>query len=215
MRRLTPWLNGLVWLGVAAPLLYLTWRLWMDRLGANPIQEITHQTGRWTLRFLLATLAITPLRRLTGWNGWIRWRRRLGLAAFFYASIHLLLYLWLDQFFDWGEIGRDILKRRFITVGLLAYGLMVPLAVTSTAGWIRRLGGRTWRRLHRLVYAIAVLGVLHYWWAVKFDWRPPLAYGLILLALFLLRLRRTTRVGRAASTVPPRRTAAPVGDPTD
>ncbi|MCX9156772.1 sulfoxide reductase heme-binding subunit YedZ [Niveibacterium sp. 24ML] len=167
-------------------LLPLGWylnRLLNDQLGANPIEAITRASGEWTLRLLLVTLAITPLRRLTGWHWLIRLRRMLGLFVFFYASLHLATYLWLDQFFDWAAIGKDILKRPFITVGFAAYLLLVPLALSSHNAVIRWLGGRRWQALHRSIYAIAVLGVVHFWWLVKRDITEPLIYALILAAL--------------------------------
>jgi sulfoxide reductase heme-binding subunit YedZ len=156
-------------------------------LGPNPIESITHFTGAWTLKLLLVTLAVTPLRRLTGWSGLIRFRRMLGLFAFFYAALHLATYLLLDQHLDWGAILDDVIKRPYITVGFAAFILLVPLAVTSTQGWIRRLG-RRWKTLHRAVYLIAALGVLHYLWLVKADWLEPLIYGVILALLLAARL---------------------------
>ncbi len=156
-------------------------------LGPNPVEAITHFTGDWTLRLLLATLAITPLRRLTGQVWLVRFRRMLGLFTFFYAVLHVLTYLWLDRFFDLGTIAEDVLKRPYITVGFAAFVLMVPLAITSTQGWIRRLG-RRWKRLHRAVYAIGVLGVLHYLWLVKADLLEPAVYGIILAVLLGMRV---------------------------
>ena len=177
-----------VFVASLAPLAYLLLGAWQGRLGANPIETITRSTGLWTLRLMLITLAVTPLRRLTGWNGVISLRRMLGLFAFFYGSLHLLTYVWLDQFFDWAAIVKDVAKRPFITAGFSAYVLLVPLAITSTAGMIRRLGGRTWRRLHRLAYVTAALGVVHYWWLVKADIRPPRNYAILLALLLLVRL---------------------------
>jgi methionine sulfoxide reductase heme-binding subunit len=170
------------------PLVWLSLGAWQGSLGANPIETITRATGVWTLRFVLVTLAVTPVRWLTGWNDVIRLRRMLGLFAFFYGSLHLLTYVWLDQFFDWAAIAKDVVKRPFITAGFSAYVLLVPLALTSTAGMIRRLGGRRWRRLHRLAYVTAALGVVHYWWLVKLDTRPPRNYGILLAALLLIRV---------------------------
>ena len=170
------------------PLAYLGWGAWAHALGANPIETITRETGVWTLRFLLLALTATPLRRWTGWNDAIRFRRMLGLYAFFYGSLHLLTYVWLDQFFDGPAIIKDIYKRPFITAGATAFALMIPLAVTSTAGMIRRLGGKTWRRLHRLAYGSAVVGVVHYWWLVKADIRPPRNYAIIVGVLLGARL---------------------------
>lgn len=177
-------------------------------LGVNPIEKITHETGQWTLRLLLATLAVTPLRRILGRPELIRFRRLLGLVAFFYAILHLFTYLWLDQFFDWGAIARDIAKRRFITAGMLSFVLMLPLALTSTRGWTVRLGGRRWQRLHRLVYPAAAAGVVHFWWLVKSDIRQPALYAAILGALLSARLlRRRTKIETGAAA--PVRTSAP------
>ncbi|WJW76209.1 protein-methionine-sulfoxide reductase heme-binding subunit MsrQ [Thiohalobacter sp. IOR34] len=171
------------------PLAWLVYGVLADRLGANPIEAITQATGLWTLRLLVLGLLMTPLRRLFGWQWPLRLRRMLGLFAFFYASLHLLTYLWLDQFFDWGEIGRDLLKRPFITLGMTAWLLLVPLAMTSTRGMMRRLG-RHWKALHRLVYLVAPLGALHFLLLVKADWREPLLYLLLTAGLLMLRLPR-------------------------
>ena len=181
-------LKALIFIAALGPVVYLSVGAARGALGANPIETITRSTGTWTLRFLLVTLAVTPLRRVSGWNEVIRLRRMLGLFAFFYGSLHLLTYVWLDQFFDWASIAKDVAKRPFITAGFSADVLLVPLAVTSTAGMIRRLGGRTWRRLHRLAYIAPALGVVHYWWLVKADTRPPRNYGVVLAALLLIRL---------------------------
>jgi methionine sulfoxide reductase heme-binding subunit len=157
-------------------------------LGANPIDKITDVTGIWTLRFVLLTLAVTPLRRATGWNVLVRFRRMLGLFAFFYGLMHFSTWLVLDQFFAWEFILADIVKRPFITVGFLGFVLMIPLALTSTAGWIRRLGGRRWNWLHRLVYVTAIAGVVHYWWLVKVVTTSQIVYALILTALLGARV---------------------------
>ena len=157
-------------------------------LGANPIETVTHTTGDWTLRFLLLTLAVTPLRWLTGWNPLARFRRMLGLFAFFYGTLHLLTYLVLDKFFAWHEMLVDVMHRRFIMVGALAFSVLVPLAATSTAGMIRRLGGRAWQALHRLIYLSAAAGVVHYWWLVKADISKPRMYAEVLGVLFTVRL---------------------------
>jgi len=180
-------LKPLIFAAALGPLAYLALGAWQRSLGANPIETITRSTGLWTLRFMLITLAVTPARRLTGWNDIVRVRRMLGLFAFFYGSLHLLTYVWLDQFFDLAAIVKDVAKRPFITAGFSAYALLVPLAITSTAGMIRRLGGRTWRRLHRLAYVTAALGVVHYWWLVRLDTRPPRNYGILLAGLLLMR----------------------------
>jgi len=157
-------------------------------LGANPIEFITHSTGTWALIGLLLTLSITPLRRLTGWTFLLRHRRMLGLFAFFYASLHLVTYLWLDQFFDLERIVRDVVKRPFVTAGFAGFVLLVPLALTSTQTMMRRLG-RHWQQLHRLIYVAAGLGVLHYAWLVKRDLPQPLIYGGLLGVLLFFRLQ--------------------------
>jgi sulfoxide reductase heme-binding subunit YedZ len=181
-------LKPLIVLAALAPVACLAWGAANNGLGANPIETITRETGTWTLRFLVITLAVTPLRRLTGWNDAIKFRRMLGLFAFFYGTLHLLTYVWLDQFFDVASMVKDVAKRPFITAGATAFLLMVPLAVTSTAGMIRRMGGRAWRRLHRLAYASAVVGVVHYWWLVKLDTRRPRNYAVIVAVLLGARL---------------------------
>lgn len=171
-----------------------------DNLGANPIEAVTRGLGEWTLRFLLLTLAVTPLRRLSGLAWLLRFRRMLGLYTFFYACLHVLSYVWLDQFFDWGEILRDIVKRPFITVGFASFLLLIPLAVTSSNAMIRRLGGRLWQRLHRAVYAIALFGVLHFWWMVKRDVTEPAIYATLLAILLGMRVVwRLRRDDRAAA----------------
>jgi sulfoxide reductase heme-binding subunit YedZ len=172
------------------PVAILVWRLFAGRLGANPIEFITHATGDWTLRFLLITLCVTPARELFRQPKWIGFRKMLGLFAFFYACLHLLTYLWLDQFFDWRSIIADIGKRPFITAGFAGFLALVPLAITSTAGWIRRLGGQNWRRLHTLIYFSATAGVVHYYWLVKSDIRLPVMYGTILALLLGYRVYR-------------------------
>lgn len=159
----------------------------MDELGANPFEVLTRSTGEWTLRFVLLTLTMTPLRHLTG-SAWpLRFRRMLGLFSFFYVCVHLLTYLWLDHFFDWEEIITDIVKRPYITLGMLAFILLSPLALTSTKKMMKRLGKR-WKSLHKLVYIIAILGVIHFLLLVKADLKEPIIYILLLLALFLARL---------------------------
>lgn len=180
-------LKPIAFVAALGPAAYLAYGVFADALGANPIDAITDETGTWTLRFLVLTLLVTPLRRTTGWNALVRYRRMLGLFAFFYGTLHFLTYIWLDQFFDVGEIVKDIAKRPFITVGFTAFVLMVPLALTSTAGWIRRLGGRKWNLLHRLVYVSAVAGVVHYLWLVKADISRPVRYGVIVAILLTAR----------------------------
>jgi methionine sulfoxide reductase heme-binding subunit len=188
----------LVVLLALVPLALLIVRGVTGSLTANPIDEITDVTGTWTLRFVLMALAVTPVRRLTGWNVVIRYRRMLGLFAFFYATLHFSTWLVIDQFFAWEFILADIVKRPFITVGFTGFVLMIPLAITSTAGWIRRLGGKTWNRLHRLVYVTGVAGVVHYLWLVKVVEAEQIAYAVILGALFAVRLwfALAKRVGR-------------------
>jgi sulfoxide reductase heme-binding subunit YedZ len=159
-----------------------------DGLGANPIDAITDATGDWTLRFVLITLAVTPFRRLTGWNPIVRFRRMLGLFAFFYGFLHFSTYIVLDQFFAWSFIWADIAKRPYITMGFLGFTLMVPLAITSTTGWIRRLGGRRWQQLHRLIYATAIAGMIHWFWLVKVVSTNQIIYAGILAVLLALRI---------------------------
>ena len=180
-------LKSAVWLLGLAPLLWTGIRFATDGLGANPIEAVLHLAGRWALVLLLAGLSVTPLRRLTGWKGIIKVRRLLGLLAFFYACLHLLIYLGLDQGFSWPFIVEDVVERPFITVGAGAFLLLVPLALTSTRGWIRRLGKR-WQRLHRLVYLAASLGTLHFYLKVKADTFWPLVAVALLAALLLARV---------------------------
>lgn len=169
------------------PLIRLVWLGLHSQLGANPIEFITHSTGDWTLTFLLVTLSITPLRRLTRQYWLISYRRMLGLFAFFYGCLHLMTYVWLDKFFNVHEMLHDIAKRRFITAGMTAFALMIPLALTSTKWAIRKLGKR-WQRLHRLIYFSAAAGVIHYIWLVKADLKKPLEYAAVLGALLIYRM---------------------------
>lgn len=180
--RFPPYGKPLVFCVSLLPLVWLCWLAWQDRLGANPVETLSHRTGDWSLRFLLLTLAVTPLRRLSGWNWLLKFRRMLGLFAFFYVCLHLGVYLIFDQFFDPSAILEDIAKRPYITVGFAGFLLLIPLAATSTNGMIKRLG-RNWQRLHRLVYLIGVLGVVHYWWLVKADISEPLLYAGLLTML--------------------------------
>jgi len=196
------WFKVAVFAACLSPALLLTWRGLRDDLGANPIEFITHATGDWTIRFLLITLSITPLRKLSGQADLIRFRRMLGLFAFFYGTLHLFTYLWLDKFFDTSEIVKDVIKRPFITAGVTGFMLMLPLAITSTKGWIRRLKGGRWQKLHRLIYFSAAAGVVHYYWLVKSDVRLPVMYGAILFLLLVYRFAgwvRRSRPQRAAS----------------
>ncbi len=180
-------LKVVLWGLCLAPALHLGWDAVHDGLGANAVEAITHRTGDWTLRLLLVTLAMTPLKRLTGWVWPLRTRRLLGLFAFFYACLHFSTYLMLDQFFQWAAIVEDVAERPYITVGFTAFMLLIPLAATSTRGMMRRLG-RNWQRLHRSVYVVAGLGVLHFLWLVKADYREPIAYLLILSVLLGVRI---------------------------
>ncbi len=182
------WIKVVVFLLCLAPAGYLGWRFYTQDLTANPLEFITHFTGDWAIRLIAATLAITPLRKLLQLPDLIRFRRMIGVFAFFYASLHFLAYLWLDRLFDFHDITKDIAKRPFITVGFAAFVLMLPLAITSTKGWIRRLGGKRWQLLHRLVYLSAIAAVVHYYWLVKSDIRLPLLYGGIVGLLLLYRL---------------------------
>src|SRR5437762_3383177 len=187
-RRWIVLLKLVVWGLCLSPVGLLAWKATHDGLGANPLSEITLSTGHWTLYLLLITLAISPLRKITGLNWIIRYRRLLGLFAFFYGCLHLMTYLWFDKFFDVQEIVKDIYKRPFITAGITAWTLMIPLALTSTAWSIRKLGGKRWQVLHRLIYASAIAGVIHYMWLVKADLTKPLQYGAILGVLLLYRI---------------------------
>ncbi len=177
------WLKPLVFVVCLLPLAWLAGKALTIGLGANPIEAVIRFLGDWALRFLLIGLAVTPLRQWTGWNRLGGLRRMLGLFAAFYVILHLLSYVGLDQFFDWSAIGREIVKRRYITIGMVAALLLVPLAVTSTDAMLRRLGGRRWRRLHRLVYVIGPLGVAHHWMMVKKDLTEPMIHAAILGAL--------------------------------
>lgn len=196
----------LVFLACLLPLGWLLWKGATGGLGANPIEAFIRGLGDWALRFLLLSLAVTPLRLVSGWPTILRFRRMLGLFAFFYAGLHLSAYVGLDNVFDWGAIGADIVKRTYITLGMGAFVLLVPLAVTSTAGWVKRLGAARWRRLHRLAYPAAILAVGHYYAMVKADVRAPLLHGAILALLLAIRLAyrmRPARVSRAATTAAP------------
>ncbi len=206
----TRWLvKPAAFLAAVAPSAWLVWAALHGQLSVNPLSDLTNETGVWTLRFLCLTLSITPIRRATGWNDAIRFRRMLGLFAFFYGSLHLLTYAVADRFASldfhdgvlaWStardlavSVGSDVSKRPFITIGFTAWLCMAPLAITSTAAMIRRLGGRRWRALHRLTYATAIAGVLHYWWLVKADVRRPQMYALVVGSLLAFRLWRWAR----------------------
>jgi sulfoxide reductase heme-binding subunit YedZ len=181
------WTRCLLFAICLVPFLNLLWRVYRNDLTANPIEFITHHTGDWTIRFVLITLAVTPLRGILNQPQLIRFRRMLGLFAFFYGCLHLTTWIWLDKQFDTHEMWEDVVKRRFITAGMSGLLLMAPLAVTSTGRWVRRLGYRRWQMLHRLIYFSALAGVVHYYWLVKSDTRLPLMYGGILAVLLLYR----------------------------
>jgi methionine sulfoxide reductase heme-binding subunit len=196
-------LKPAVFLAALIPFGLLLQRLQTGNLGADPLKEITNETGLWTLRLLCITLTVTPIRRLTGWNPVVRFRRMLGLFAFFYGTVHFLIFIVADRLASLGfpspaqwqtwkalsvSIGEEILKRPYITVGFTAWVCMLALALTSTAGMVRRLGGRRWQRLHRLIYVAAVAGVVHFWWLVKADVREPQAYAVVIGALLAFRL---------------------------
>ncbi len=182
-----PGLRALVIVVGVAPAAILLLDGLAGRLGANPIETLTHTTGDWTLRFLLASLAVTPMRRLLGWSFLAPRRRTLGLFAFFYACMHLSTYVALDMFFDWSAVLEDVLERPYITAGFTGFLCLLPLAITSTRGWIRRLG-RRWVKLHRLAYVAGVAGVVHYLWLTKADLLEPLVYSAILIALLAVRV---------------------------
>jgi len=182
------WTKVAIFLLCLIPFGDLVWRIIKSDLGANPVEFLQHATGDWTLRFLVFTLCITPFRKLLNLPDLIRFRRMLGLFAFFYVSLHFLTYLGPDQAFDLAAMWKDVAKRPFITVGFAAFVSLIPLAITSTAGWIRRIGGKRWQMLHRLIYLAAVCGVIHYYWLVKSDVRKPLFYGALVAILLAWRL---------------------------
>ncbi len=186
-------LKPVVFLACLGPLVWLAYAALTGQLSANPIKDITEFTGIWTLRFFMITLSVTPLRRMTGWNSVVRIRRMFGLFTFFHGFLHLMTYVWLDQFFMFSEIVKDIMKRPFITAGMTAFTLMLPLAVTSTKKWIGRLGGKRWQLLHRLVYFGATAGVVHYYWFEKSDIQRPVGYGALLAVLLLFRAWHAVR----------------------
>ena len=186
-----------VFLSCLVPVVMLATGAVTGTLSANPVKDFTEWTGTWTLRFLVITLCFTPLRKLTGWNEVARYRRMLGLFAFFYGVLHFLTYVWLDQSFSIAAIGHDVYKRPYITAGFIGFVVMIPLAITSTKKWIARLGGRQWRLLHRLTYFSAIAGVLHYLWLVKLDTRRPLGYAVLLILLLGFRVLESARTGIA------------------
>jgi len=212
----------LVFVAALGPVAWLTWAGLTGNISVNPLSDLTNETGVWALRFLCISIAITPLRRLTGWSHLIRFRRMTGLFAFFYGTLHFLTYVIADRFaslvdfpdgiVSWttarnlvAAIGEDVAKRPYITVGFSAFVLMLPLAITSTSGWIRRLGGKRWATVHRLIYLTGIGAVVHYWWLVKADIRRPLAYGVVVGVLLAFRFYWA----RVRSVVPqPSRVAA-------
>jgi methionine sulfoxide reductase heme-binding subunit len=207
------WTKVALFLICLLPFADLVWRGLHNDLTANPIEFITHRTGDWILRFLVLTLAITPLRKLLRLPQLIRFRRMLGLFAFFYACLHFGTWIGLDKFFDWSEMWKDVHKRRFITVGFTGFVLLLPLAITSTSGWIRRLGGKRWQSLHRAIYLVAVAGVIHFYWLVKSDVRRPLRYAFLVGVLLAWRVgawvveRHKRSVAATAQAKPPARAA--------
>lgn len=194
-------LKVFVFLLCLVPFFLLVWQALTANLGANPVETITHTTGDWTLRFLVITLAVTPLRRLTGWKQVTRFRRMFGLFAFFYSCIHFGIYCLSIANLNLAEIGNDIAKRPYVTVGFTGFVLMIPLAITSTKKWIARLGGKRWQALHRLVYVSAIAGVLHYLWLVKLDIRFPVRYGIAVGLLLLFRVWMAFRPRPAVTQV--------------
>jgi len=209
-RRNTRWLSQLLLVALGLiPAAVLVSDFLNHRLSPNPIEDITHRTGEWTLYLLMTTLAVTPFRRWTGWNSVIRFRRTIGLLAFGYACLHLLTYAVLDQgLFLQGDVlkylGKDIAKRPYITVGFTALVLLLPLALTSTKGWVRRLGGKRWNALHRVIYVAGALGVLHFLWLVKGEQLRPVYFALLLVMLLLARLVAARRQSAAVGTAPSR-----------
>jgi methionine sulfoxide reductase heme-binding subunit len=212
----SPWTKAALFVACLVPFLLLLWPFYKllttgnaPELGANPVEYITHDTGNWTIRLLLITLCVTPLRKIFNQPRVVRYRRMLGLFAFFYLCLHFMTWFILDKSFSLTDMWADVLKRRFITVGMLGFAMLLPLAITSTAGWVRRLGFARWQRLHRLIYFAALAGVIHYYWLVKSDVRLPLMYGAMLAVLLLGRVflwkltpTRCVAAPRAAATNP-------------
>jgi sulfoxide reductase heme-binding subunit YedZ len=196
------WTKVVVFLVSSIPFVLLSWGLLRSDLGINPVETLQHTTGDWTLRFLVFTLAITPLRKTFKWPELIRYRRMLGLFAFFYVVLHFITYLGPDQSFNLSGMWDDVAKRKFVTVGFAAFVLLIPLAVTSTSGMIRRLGGKRWQALHRLIYICAILGVVHYYWLVKSDVRKPVFYGALVGILLLWRVWDNYFRGKGTAPAP-------------
>jgi len=192
------WLKPVVFVASLLPLAWLGWQAAYGSLGVNPVETLNRTLGDWALRFLLLALAVTPLRQWTHWAPLARLRRMMGLFAFFYVCLHLVSYVGVDLFFDWAALWKDVVKRTYITLGMGCFVLLLPLALTSTDGMIRRLGGKTWRKLHKLVFPAAILGVAHFWMMVKADLREPLVYAVILAVLLGWRLRTFVRTPQRA-----------------
>lgn len=210
LSRHIKWIKIPVFLLCLGPVANLVWLGFHDGLGANPLEFITHSTGFWTLTFLCITLSVTPLRKVLHLNWLVRFRRMMGLFAFFYGCLHLMTWIWFDKNFDVSLMLDDLQKRRFIIAGMTGLALMLPLALTSTQGMIRRLGGRRWQQLHRLVYLSAMAGVIHYYWLVKSDVRKPLFYGLLVAILLAWRLGDWLIRGRGKTTAAPAQRKEPV-----
>lgn len=204
-------IKRVLFLACALPALRLAVSAYVGTLGADPVATLTRTSGIWTLNLLFASLAISPLRKLTGWNWIVQLRRTLGLFAFFYACSHLAVYLVFDHYFDWDEIFKDVAKRPYITAGFTAFLMLIPLAATSTDAMMRRLGGKRWQQLHRLVYPIAIAGVLHYFWLVKRDVTAPGLYAIVLCVFFCLRLVMRPRQRAPRTAAPQMAGAAPLG----
>ena len=188
-----------LFVGCLIPLGHLFWQGFRNHLGANPVEYITHSTGWWALTFILITLSVTPLRRLASMPWLLRFRRLLGLFAFFYASLHFVTYIWLDQFFDWRDIVKDIGKRPFILLGFSAFVLLIPLAITSTNAMVKRLGAKRWQALHRSIYVLSAVAVAHFWWLVKKDITEPFMFAVVLALLLIVRLLYLLKQQRSAS----------------
>jgi sulfoxide reductase heme-binding subunit YedZ len=196
-------LKPAVFVACLMPMALLLWATVNGQLSANPLEDIRDTTGIWTLRFLLLTLCITPLRRITRWHSLMRFRRMLGLFTFFHGVLHFVTYVWLDQFFAFDEMIKDLARRRFIMAGYVSFALLIPLAMTSTKKWIGRLGGKHWQLLHRLIYISAAAGVVHYFWRVKLDIQRPVIYGAVLSLLLAFRFVRTVRQQKVGPSAPP------------
>jgi len=205
------WTKVIVFCLCLVPFGWLLWRILQNDLTANPSQFLEHRTGDWTIRFIVFTLAISPLRKILHMPALIRFRRMIGLYAFFYVCLHFTAWIWFDKFFAWPDMWADVHKRPFITLGFTGFVLLIPLAITSTAGWIRRMGGKNWQMLHRLIYLTATLGAIHYYWSQKSDKHKPLEYAAVIAALLLWRLGIwiVDSRKRAAAGAPKRPQAAP------